>query len=276
MLLVVMRAESVEEHAGSAMRAPRVNPVRVKRPTISRLGSPMSPPKPRSHPAYRPLSRPEWGQVKLIPTSGKRRFDSCPAPDYFRAPSQRLRNSHRRPSAGRRIATSLPGGETRPGGALFWISVICAGKRIAMQQRARMIGLIRLAMGASILLPCLIFSVASWETYKKTNALADERLIRSLDVQQEQAQKALQLVELALNNANDLTAELSETDIRDAQEHIHLQFKNIVSNVPMVQSIWIYGADGRALVTSWVRPPPSQSVADYDFFAAHADGENGL
>jgi len=144
-----------------------------------------------------------------------------------------------------------------------------------MQQRARTIRLVQLAMGASLVLPSLIFAIAAWRNYESAHALADERLIRSLDVQQEQAIKAFQLVELTMNNANDLTATLSEAEIGSGEERLHLQFKNIVSSVPVVQSVWIYGDDGRALVTSWVHPPPPQSFADRDFFVAHLNGDSG-
>lgn len=144
-----------------------------------------------------------------------------------------------------------------------------------MQQRARTIRLVRVAMAASLVLPCLIFAVASWRSYQSAHVLADERLIRSLDVQREQALKAFQLVDLALNTASDLTARLSDSDIRADAAHLHLQLKKIIDNVPVVQSLWIYGPDGRGLVTSWVHPPPDQSFADRDFFAAHTDRDPG-
>src|SRR4051812_42116098 len=133
-----------------------------------------------------------------------------------------------------------------------------------MQQRARTIRLVRLAMAASLVLPALLFAVASWRNYQSAHVLADERLIRSLDVQREQALKAFQLVDLALNTANDLIAKLSEDEIRGEAERLHVQLHKIIENVQVVQSLWIYGHDGRALVTSWVQQPPPQSFADRD------------
>ena len=124
-----------------------------------------------------------------------------------------------------------------------------------MQARVLTIRLVRLAIAASVLLPCLIFAYASWTSYRNIKALADERLVRSLDVQQEQALKAFEIIDLTLDSAADLVSGLSEDDIRKDEDRLYLQF-NKLTRTPIVQSIWIYGTDGRTLVTSRVRPPP--------------------
>jgi two-component system, NtrC family, sensor kinase len=145
-----------------------------------------------------------------------------------------------------------------------------------MQARELTIRLVRLALAASLLLPCLVFAVASWLSYNHLAALTDERLLRSIDVQQEQALKAFQLIDLTLGNAGELIADLSDDAIRADEERLHLQFGKLIKAVPVVQSIWIYGPDGRPLATSWVHPPPTQSFADRDFFQAHVEADRGL
>jgi len=75
-----------------------------------------------------------------------------------------------------------------------------------MQARTLTIRLVRTAMAASLLVPCALFAFASWNSYGTLTALTDERLARSLDVQQEEAQKTFQLVDLALNATSDLVA----------------------------------------------------------------------
>ena len=89
-----------------------------------------------------------------------------------------------------------------------------------MQARALTIRLVRLAMVASLLIPSLLFAFASWTSYRNVKALADERIIRSLDVQQEQARKAFEIVELALGSANDLVSGMSDSDIRNNEERL--------------------------------------------------------
>jgi hypothetical protein len=56
-----------------------------------------------------------------------------------------------------------------------------------MQNRSLTIRLIRLAMVASLMLPCLLFAFGAWTTYRNIDLLANERLVRSLDVEQEEA-----------------------------------------------------------------------------------------
>jgi signal transduction histidine kinase len=141
-----------------------------------------------------------------------------------------------------------------------------------MQPRLLTIRLIRLAMAASIVLPGLLFAFASWITYRNIHALADERLVRSLDVQREEAAKTFELVDLTMSNSLDLVAGMSAPDISQNSERLHFQLKKYTEVAAPVQSIWIYDVNGRALVTSRVHPPPSQAYSDRDFFQAHLNG----
>jgi two-component system NtrC family sensor kinase len=145
-----------------------------------------------------------------------------------------------------------------------------------MQARRTTIRLVQVAMVASLLIPCMVFAYASWISYAQIKALADERIERSLDVQQEQATKAFQLVDLVLNDVQDEIAELSYSGISRNEERLHYFFKKLVTSVPEVQSVWIYDKDGRALVTSTVHPPPdTQRYSERDFFQAHVKDDVG-
>src|SRR5580698_8520462 len=144
-----------------------------------------------------------------------------------------------------------------------------------MQARNLTIRLIRLAMAAALLVPCLLFSYASWVGYRNAAALADERLTRSLDVQQEEALKAFQLIDLTLGNAANLVAGMSDQDIRSNEPRLYLEFKKFTDAIPVVQSVWIYDKDGHASVSSSAHPPPSQSYADRDFYQAHVHSDIG-
>jgi two-component system NtrC family sensor kinase len=144
-----------------------------------------------------------------------------------------------------------------------------------MQNRLLTIRLIRLAMVASLMLPCLLFVFGAWTAYHNIHALADERLIRSLDVEQEEATKTFELIDLTMNDASNLVAGMSETDISDNEERLHLQLMKYSDAVAVVQSIWIYGIDGHTLVSSRVHPPPPQNFADRDFFQAHVVADAG-
>jgi two-component system, NtrC family, sensor kinase len=145
-----------------------------------------------------------------------------------------------------------------------------------MQHRSLTIRLIRLAMAAAIVLPGILFAFGAWATYRNLHALADERLLRSLDVQQEEATKTFELVHLTMDNASQQVAGMSSESIRQNGERLYQRFKKYADAVAVVQSIWIYGADGRTLVSSSVFPPPPQSYADRDYFSAHVKEDVGV
>ena len=144
-----------------------------------------------------------------------------------------------------------------------------------MQARTRTIWLVRLAMAASVLAPLLIFAFASWASYRNTQALTDERLARSLDVEEEEAERTFQLVGVALNSVKDLVAGMSPDDIRHDEKRLHALLKKLDAQVPLIQSIRIYDRDGRPLVSSWDDIASDTSSADRDFFRAHLHGDIG-
>jgi signal transduction histidine kinase len=144
-----------------------------------------------------------------------------------------------------------------------------------MQARKLTIRLVRLSMAASLLVPSLLFGFASWRSYRNLAALTDERLERSLDVQQEEARKTFELVDLALSATSDLVAGMSDADISANENRLHPMLQKLTGQIAVIQSIWIYGKDGRALVSSWPQPVPEQSFADWDFFMACANGYVG-
>ena len=110
-----------------------------------------------------------------------------------------------------------------------------------MQARALTIRLVRLAMAASLLFPCLLFAFACWNSYRSLKALTDERLVRSLDVQQEEALKTFELVDMALNTTFELIAGMSDADIcRRRAPTACADAASCVAQIPAVQSIWIF------------------------------------
>jgi hypothetical protein len=111
-----------------------------------------------------------------------------------------------------------------------------------MQNRLLTLRLIRFAMVASVVLPCLLFAFGAWTTYRNIDLLANERLVRSLDVEQEEASKTFELIGLTMSDASDLVAGMSGADINDNRERLHLQLKRYTDAVAVVQSVWIYDA----------------------------------
>jgi two-component system, NtrC family, sensor kinase len=144
-----------------------------------------------------------------------------------------------------------------------------------VQPRATTLLLIRIAMAASLVFPLALLSFTGWRTYQSVKSLADERIIRSLDLQQEEAAKAFQIVDLTLRDLNGLLAGMSDADIRNNAARLHEQLKKLATDVPEFQSLWVYDKDGYAIVTSVEQPPSSQSFSDRDFFRAQLNAATG-
>ena len=136
---------------------------------------------------------------------------------------------------------------------------------IAVQSRQLTIRLIWLAVAAAIFFPLLLFLLASWTSYRNISALADERLTRSLDIQQEEATKAFQLIGLTLSRATELILGMNGATLRANEEQLHHRLSGLAAAVGIVQSIWVYAPDGQALVSSFTHPPPAQDFSDRDF-----------
>jgi two-component system, NtrC family, sensor kinase len=144
-----------------------------------------------------------------------------------------------------------------------------------MQTRGLTIRLLWLAMAASLLVPCLLFAFASWISKKHIDELTSERLLRSIDLEQEEARTTFLLINGMLDDASGLLAGMSASDIRTNEARIYDRLKKLVAQVPLAQSIWVYDARGDVLVSTSVRPPPPQNFADRDFIRAHARDDVG-
>ena len=141
-----------------------------------------------------------------------------------------------------------------------------------MQQRALTIRLIWLATGASLLLPVVLFSVASRINFLHIQDLTNERLVRSLDIEEEEANNAFLIVNHILGDARDLVDDRSPDEIRANQSELHGELKRLVADLPAAKAVWIYDAAGNPLVSSAAQPPPDVSFLDRDFIEAHQAG----
>ncbi len=143
--------------------------------------------------------------------------------------------------------------------------------------RATTIRLLQVLAAAALLLPLLVFAFASWESYHAAQALADERLERSLDVMQEHVLKVFQSMNLALDAIDNLLADKSEAEIAADEPRLHREIRQIQTALPEVQSIWIFGPNGHPQVMT--RETPALTNLDYsneDYFTVPRDGPPGV
>jgi two-component system, NtrC family, sensor kinase len=145
------------------------------------------------------------------------------------------------------------------------------------QARAATLRLLQLLAAAALLLPLLLFAFGSWSSYRATQALANERIERSLDVMQEEALKAFQSMNLALDTLDDLLAGRSEAEIQADEPRLHQRIIQIQASLPEVQSIWIFGPTGHPQVMTRASPAlTSLEYGDQDYFIEPRDGPPGV
>ncbi len=146
-----------------------------------------------------------------------------------------------------------------------------AGPGQDARARTATLRLLRALAAASLLLPLALFLFASWVSLNDMQALADERITRSLDVMGEQALKAFQSVTVAIDGIQRLLGNRSPAEIAADEPQLHAALVTINANLPEVQSIWIFGPDGRPQVITRESPPPNLFYGDQDYFTVPRD-----
>jgi two-component system NtrC family sensor kinase len=139
--------------------------------------------------------------------------------------------------------------------------------------RQSAIRLLQLMMVACAVLPILLFGFASWLNYRHENAVADDRIERSLDILHEHTLKVFQTVERAIAEVDEIVRGMPDDAMRQDQPRLHARLKQIVDALPQLRAIFIIGRDGRPIVSSQLaRVPDDFNVRDREFFSAHAAG----
>jgi len=136
--------------------------------------------------------------------------------------------------------------------------------------------LLQLMMIASLVLPAALFAYTSWMSYSDIHAVADERIVRSLDVMQEQALKVFQTVDRTFAEVNEVVRDMSDEDIRAEEPRLHQRLASIVATMPQLYAIMLIGRDGELLAgSSLAAVPRSTLFNDRDYFAAQAGRDAG-
>ena len=137
--------------------------------------------------------------------------------------------------------------------------------------RAATLRLLRGLAAASLLVPLALFGFASWVSLRDMQTLADERISRSIDVMEEQALKGFQSVTVAMDGIQRMLGTSSPAETSANEPQLHGDLVKINATLPEVQSIWIFGPDGRPQVITRESPPPGLFYGDQDYFTAPRD-----
>jgi two-component system, NtrC family, sensor kinase len=143
-------------------------------------------------------------------------------------------------------------------------------------ERESAIRLLKLMMIASLVLPAALYGYACWVSYRDIHASADERIERSLDVQQEQALKVFETVDRTFAEVDEVVRGLSDDQIRASQATLHPRLARIADVMPQLQAIVLIGSDGRPLASSALENVKTDvDFADRDYFQAQAKKDVG-
>src|SRR5882757_1093491 len=139
--------------------------------------------------------------------------------------------------------------------------------------RQSAIRLLQLMMIASVVLPAVLFVLASWLSYRHERAVADDNIERSLDIVHEHALKVFQTGERAMAEVEEVVRGMPDDAIVADQQRLHDRLKQIVDAVPQFQSILVIDRAGRPLASSTLATISRDvSVANRGYFQAHAAG----
>ncbi|MGD0335051.1 MAG: ATP-binding protein [Xanthobacteraceae bacterium] len=142
--------------------------------------------------------------------------------------------------------------------------------------RESAVRLLQLMMIASVVLPAALFAYASWVSYRDINAVADERILRSLDVMQEQSLKVFETVDRTFAEVNEIVRGMSDAEIHAAEPRLHQRLASIVATMPQLHAIVLVGRDGRPLVASTLAAVPDRvNFSEGDYFQAQLARDAG-
>jgi two-component system NtrC family sensor kinase len=135
---------------------------------------------------------------------------------------------------------------------------------------------LRLIAALSLIGPALVFAHSAWSHHRAIDQRTEVRLERALDIVQEHALKALQVIERTIVETNEVLRGLADDGIRADEARLSGRLKRTQDALPQMQAIWAFDRTGRPLVASTVLPVPRDlNNADRDYFRAQAARDAG-
>ena len=133
---------------------------------------------------------------------------------------------------------------------------------------------LRVLIVASLVIPALIFAIASWLAYRAHFEDARDRLNRTIGLVQEHAVKVFDTFEISERYMELLFEGHDDEDIRAHEGEFSKKLSALAQSMPQVRDLWVIGADGRPLVSGAIYPLPRDlDLSDRDYFKAHLTGD---
>jgi two-component system NtrC family sensor kinase len=120
---------------------------------------------------------------------------------------------------------------------------------------------LQILLAASLVLPVIIFTLASWISYNRAFDDANDRLQRTLGIIHEHATKVFETMELSAQYTDAMFESVSDEDIRQAEVYYHARLQGLTEMLPQLRDVFVIDARGRPLVSGTIYPMPK----DVDF-----------
>lgn len=122
---------------------------------------------------------------------------------------------------------------------------------------------------AAALVPISILALMGLLSWRDVWRGAESEMIRSAQSAAEYGQRTLESYGLAAGRVNDRLRGLSDAEIRENEEVLHLELQRIVGELTQSESTYVIDRDGFPLLASNLYPTPrTSSLADRDYFQA--------
>jgi two-component system NtrC family sensor kinase len=128
-------------------------------------------------------------------------------------------------------------------------------------------------VAGSVIVPIIIFLIASWIAYDRQFDDARDRLQRDRSRIYEHALKVFETFELSERYLEEIFDGLSDSEIRAREQEFSTRLRNTAATLPQLRDLWVIGANGHPLVAGTVFPMPDIDLSDRKYFSAHKNDE---
>ena len=143
-----------------------------------------------------------------------------------------------------------------------------------MLRGLRAVELLRFLLVASLVGPAVIFVLLGWFTYEAAFLDAEHEIVRTSEVAREHAAKVFDSFRLVTDRVEDLLAPLDDEAIRRAEGMLHDRFKEVIRDLPQIQSFVVLDAASHLLVATAAMPVSrTDDFSDRDYVQALRGGE---
>jgi signal transduction histidine kinase len=143
--------------------------------------------------------------------------------------------------------------------------------------RRRTLRSLSAVLGLALGLPALLFALVAWQAYREAFDAAEARMQNHARVAAEHTLRVLETTQALLARALDIVGNGDDASVLAREQEIHAQLARMTAPLPHLQSMWVFNASGRPLVSNRFFPAPKGlDISDREFFQWHRAGTSDV